>query len=765
MSEELLSGRRRAGGPRVLVSAGGTREPLDAVRFLGNRSSGRMGVAVAAEAAARRGRDAAGGQRRRAGSRRGRASSRRRPPPTSSARRSPGADADVIVMAAAVADYRPAERAARQAREGRRPVDASSSCRRSTSLARLGDARTNGQVLVGFAAEIGADGLERERAKLDGKNADLVVFNDVGRSGHRLRRGRTTRWCSSCRDGERHVAEGAEAPRSRGGPGRGRATARGRAVMERPAVAPRAGAPRRSRSRRPRRRQPRSRRQAPRETLRLPVLCLLGEGHVLVEDFPGVGKTMLAKSLARSLDSELLADPVHARPAAVRRDRRQRLRPAERRSSRSGPGPSSRTSCLVDEVNRASPKTQSALLEAMQETQVTIDGVTHGLGGPFLVVATQNPIEYEGTYPLPEAQLDRFAMRMSLGYPPLAEEARMLAEQTTDPPLDDLRPVAGRDERPRRDRGRPRGVRRGERQPLRRGRCSGTRARAHAWRSARALGRASPSCGSRRRARSPSAATTSLPDDVQAIAEAVLAHRVILAPEARSGGVTPAGAVGEALARHAGAGVTLQPTRGVLALGAGALAGSWLFGSLRTGARSGSGWPPPPSPRALWASGRGAASASSGGRRQLRRTSRGPTSGSATASSATHAYRSARRTCASGSASSAMRETRLRRGRGELLLRSVRVAATRFEEAAVVLQDPLGLERVSLPVPGGQPVLVVPQIAELDEALLGERPPQRLRAAAPAPPSERIRPPLGARVRGGRVAAGCTGRRPRGGGS
>src|SRR4029079_11063050 len=111
-------------------------------------------------------------------------------------------------------------------------------------------------------------------------------------------------------------------------------------------------------------------------------------------------------------------------------------------SFRFRPGPVFANVLLVDEINRASPKTQSALLEAMQETQVTVDGVTHVLDRPFLVIATQNPVEYEGTYPLPEAQLDRFAVRMAIGYPPDAEEARMLAEQTTEPPLEHLRPVA-----------------------------------------------------------------------------------------------------------------------------------------------------------------------------------------------------------------------------------------------------------------------------------------------------------------------------------
>ena len=173
--------------------------------------------------------------------------------------------------------------------------------------------------------------------------------------------------------------------------------------------------------------------------------CLLAEGHLIIEDFPGVGKTILAKSLARSL--HLSFSRLQFTPDLLPTDVtgvnvfNQKTNEFEFR-----PGPVFANVLLVDEINRASPKTQSALLEAMQECQVTIDGVTYPLQLPFLVVATQNPIEYEGTYALPEAQLDRFTARLSLGYPPLAEEARMLAEQTTSPPLERLEAVADRDE-------------------------------------------------------------------------------------------------------------------------------------------------------------------------------------------------------------------------------------------------------------------------------------------------------------------------------
>src|ERR687886_1754945 len=180
---------------------------------------------------------------------------------------------------------------------------------------------------------------------------------------------------------------------------------------------------------------------APRETLELSVVCLLAEGHLIIEDLPGVGKTTLAKALARSVDCsfsrlqftpDLLPSDVTGVNVFNQKENEFEFRP----------GPVFANLLLVDEINRASPKTQAALLECMQENQVTIDGRSYGLGRPFMVMATQNPIEYEGTYPLPEAQLDRFTMRLALGYPPLAEEARMLTEQTTETPPDSLEPVA-----------------------------------------------------------------------------------------------------------------------------------------------------------------------------------------------------------------------------------------------------------------------------------------------------------------------------------
>jgi MoxR-like ATPase len=275
---------------------------------------------------------------------------------------------------------------------------------------------------------------------------------------------------------------------------------------------------------------------APQETLRLCVLCLVSEGHLILEDFPGVGKTMLAKALARSLDvsfsrmqftPDLLPSDVTGVNVFDQRSNEFEFRP----------GPVFANLLLVDEINRASPKTQAALLECMQEQQVTIDGVSYELARPFMVMATQNPIEYEGTYPLPEAQLDRFTMRISIGYPPLAQEAQMLTEQTADPPLDALEPVANAaDAIALADEAKGIYVEESlNRYVVALLRATRGDSRLYLGASPRA-GIALLRVG---KARALAAGRTFLePDDVKAVAVAVLAHRLILAPEARSSGLT-----------------------------------------------------------------------------------------------------------------------------------------------------------------------------------------------------------------------------------
>ncbi|MEW6524764.1 MAG: MoxR family ATPase [Bacillota bacterium] len=170
------------------------------------------------------------------------------------------------------------------------------------------------------------------------------------------------------------------------------------------------------------------------------VAALLSESHVLIEDVPGVGKTTLAKSLARSLDCSF--QRIQFTPDLVPAD----ITGASVYQQDTGefafrPGPLMHQVVLADEINRASPKTQSSLLEAMEERQVTVDGVTHRLPQPFMVLATQNSVEYEGTFPLPEAQLDRFAMRLRLGYPRPREEREILSRLEREHPLNSLRSV------------------------------------------------------------------------------------------------------------------------------------------------------------------------------------------------------------------------------------------------------------------------------------------------------------------------------------
>jgi len=180
--------------------------------------------------------------------------------------------------------------------------------------------------------------------------------------------------------------------------------------------------------------------QGKRETVELIAACLVSGGHVLIEDVPGVGKTLLAKSLARSIDCsfqriQFTPDLLPSDVTGVSVWNRE----AGEFVFRAGPVFSNVV--LGDEINRASPKTQAALLEAMEEMQVTVDGVTRTLSPPFIVVATQNPIEHEGTYPLPEAQLDRFMMRLTMGYPTRSKELEMLDTHGDRSTFEDLRPV------------------------------------------------------------------------------------------------------------------------------------------------------------------------------------------------------------------------------------------------------------------------------------------------------------------------------------
>ncbi|MEJ7892473.1 MAG: MoxR family ATPase [Solirubrobacteraceae bacterium] len=266
------------------------------------------------------------------------------------------------------------------------------------------------------------------------------------------------------------------------------------------------------------------------EVLHNILVTLLAEGHVLVEDNPGVGKTALARALAKSLDcqfarvqctADLLPADIVGTNVFNQRESRFEFRP----------GPIFSNVVLVDEVNRASPKTQSGLLECMQERSVTVDIHTHELARPFIVFATQNPVEYEGTYPLPEAQMDRFMVRLSMGYPSAEAESGMLAGHESGDRVLELEPVAGRQELlDAQDAARRvhaskalrdyivsliRRTREDERVELGASPRSGLMllhaAKAHALINGR---------------------DHTLPDDVQFLAEHVLAHRLMLIPEA-----------------------------------------------------------------------------------------------------------------------------------------------------------------------------------------------------------------------------------------
>jgi MoxR-like ATPase len=284
---------------------------------------------------------------------------------------------------------------------------------------------------------------------------------------------------------------------------------------------------------------------APETMLRLVVLCLVAEGHLIIEDLPGVGKTTLAKALSRSVDvsfsrlqftPDLLPSDVTGVNVFSQATNEFEFRP----------GPVFANLLLVDEINRASPKTQSALLECMQERQVTVDGVSYELALPFMVIATQNPIEYEGTYPLPEAQLDRFTMRVAIGYPTLSEEARMLSEQTSGTPLESLEPVTNGAEvlalvREAQGIFVEESVNKYVVALLRHTRGDSRLYLGGSPRAGIALVRVA-------KARALADGREFLsPDDVKAIAEPVLGHRLIVSPEARAAGTTSGELVRDAL--------------------------------------------------------------------------------------------------------------------------------------------------------------------------------------------------------------------------
>jgi MoxR-like ATPase len=268
-----------------------------------------------------------------------------------------------------------------------------------------------------------------------------------------------------------------------------------------------------------------------RQSIELIVIGLLCQGHVLIEDVPGVGKTMLARSLARSLDCtfnriQFTPDMLPSDVTGVSIYNQQKNKFEFR------PGPVIGQIILADEINRATPKTQAALLEAMEERQVTVDGVTHILPKPFMVMATQNPIEYEGTFPLPEAQLDRFLLRLRLGYPSAADEIRVLDDQQIQHPLESLKSIVKLKEILQAVDG----VKRIYISPMIKKYIveltTRTRQSADVYLGASPRGSLSLARAGQARA-ALMGRDHVLPDDIQALAIAVLAHRVIVSPAAR----------------------------------------------------------------------------------------------------------------------------------------------------------------------------------------------------------------------------------------
>jgi len=286
--------------------------------------------------------------------------------------------------------------------------------------------------------------------------------------------------------------------------------------------------------------------QGKRDVVELAVLCLVAEGHMLIEDVPGVGKTSLAKALAASIDGSF--GRVQFTPDLLPTDVvgvSVFHRGTDEFEFRSGP--IFANVVLADEINRASPKTQAALLEAMAERQVTVDGTTHVLEAPFMVIATQNPIEHEGTYPLPDSQLDRFLLRGSMGYPDRAAELDMLDQHGEHDALEDVRPVL----RATDITAMVQAARRIHvAEPLKAYLVD--LAEASRRHPALSLGMSPRSVLALQRAARARAAMSgrdfTTPDDVKALAASVVSHRVMITPEAEQQGRDAAGILDEIVA-------------------------------------------------------------------------------------------------------------------------------------------------------------------------------------------------------------------------